>query len=58
MKRRSLILECMVIVMMFGTTSFAALQFELAVGAGSGSLIDSAIGGALNLDNRNEEKRK
>ena len=48
----------MVIGMMFGTTSFAALQFELAVGAGSGSLIDSAIGGALNLDNRNEEKRK
>ena len=51
MKRRSLILECMAIGMMIGTASFAALQFELAIGASLGSLIGSAIGGILKMDN-------
>ena len=58
MKRRSLILECMAIGMMIGTASFAALQFELAIGASLDSLIGSAIGGILKMDNGNEEKRK
>lgn len=58
MKRRSLILECMAIGMMIGTASFASLQFELAIGASLGSLIGSAIGGILKMDNGNEEKRK
>ena len=58
MKRRSLILECMATGMMIGTASFAALQFELAIGASLGSLIGSAIGGILKMDNGNEEKRK
>lgn len=58
MKRRSLILECMAIGMMIGTASFAALQFELTIGASLGSLIGSAIGGILKMDNGNEEKRK
>lgn len=58
MKRRLLILECMAIGMMIGTVSLAALQFELATGASLGSLIGSAIGGILKMDNGNEEKRK
>ena len=44
--------------MMIGTASFAALQFELTIGASLGSLIGSAIGGILKMDNGNEEKRK